>query len=485
MTNSPAEPAETEPVAWSSAPRVSVVMPVKDVEDWISESVYSILSQTMSNLELIIVDDGSADQTLEIVRRLQRDDARVRIVTNLGSGAASARNTGIGAARGTYLAFADGDDIVPSRAYETMLASLDASGSEMVVGNYMILTPQNVWTRQSNLPIYGTPQTAITIAAQPRLLRDRVCWNRLVSRRGWNEAGISFVESPRSNDIVAMVQTYCAFTFDVIPDVVYGYRRRLGTTSISASRLAPSSTIAHLQQELLCIQALERLGDADVIRAYFAGILEHDLWAHGAHLMRMLPRSTPELAPQRELLHEVLTHAPDEALDDLPELKRLSYAFARAQQWNFAAAAASARDYGDDVIAALEGSSLAEFVTSAHELATAVNGVLVDAFRAAGQPVLSYQGRQEITDDDVIRVVDSLREAQRAGVPRNRLTPLEIALISAPIGTDAQALRALCEAEHTASPAPRRTVKSRVAGALRRGRSAASRLRPRSGHQRP
>lgn len=89
-------------------PRVSVIMPVYNVEAYAAEAIRSVLDQTFSDFELIIVDDGGSDASMEICRSFA--DPRITIVSQRNRGLAGARNTGIAAARGEYIALLDSDD---------------------------------------------------------------------------------------------------------------------------------------------------------------------------------------------------------------------------------------------------------------------------------------------------------------------------------------------------------------------------------------
>lgn len=89
-------------------PVVSVIMPVYNVEAFVAEAVESVLCQTLEEIELVIVDDGSQDDSIAICRA--SNDPRIRIVTQRNRGLAAARNTGIAAARGQFIAFLDSDD---------------------------------------------------------------------------------------------------------------------------------------------------------------------------------------------------------------------------------------------------------------------------------------------------------------------------------------------------------------------------------------
>ncbi|WP_018878409.1 glycosyltransferase [Thioalkalivibrio sp. ALE28] len=102
-----ANPAEA-PRASSSVPRVSVVMPAFNTAAYIAESIDSVLEQDYPNLELIVVDDGSTDGTVEIIRGY---GDQLTLLTQQNQGAAVARNAGIAAATGEYIAFIDSDDI--------------------------------------------------------------------------------------------------------------------------------------------------------------------------------------------------------------------------------------------------------------------------------------------------------------------------------------------------------------------------------------
>ena len=90
---------------------VSVIMPAFNSEVYISEAIQSVVQQTYPHLELIVVDDGSTDKTREIVDGYMRGDSRIRYIHQKNSGPAAARNRGIQAARGKYVAFLDSDDI--------------------------------------------------------------------------------------------------------------------------------------------------------------------------------------------------------------------------------------------------------------------------------------------------------------------------------------------------------------------------------------
>ena len=111
-------------------PKISIIIPLYNGAKFITPTLRTLLSSTYSNLELIVVDDGSTDNSLQLCKELSKVDARIHVYTKENGGVASARNFGISKATGKYLGFCDQDDIVVREAYEKMLTSLEKEGSD-------------------------------------------------------------------------------------------------------------------------------------------------------------------------------------------------------------------------------------------------------------------------------------------------------------------------------------------------------------------
>ncbi len=105
---------------------ISVVMPVYNVEKYVAESIQSVLNQSYENFELIIVDDGGQDKSIDICH--QFDDPRIRIISQNNRGLAGARNSGINAAKGRYIAFLDSDDLWHKDKLSLHKIHLDSNG---------------------------------------------------------------------------------------------------------------------------------------------------------------------------------------------------------------------------------------------------------------------------------------------------------------------------------------------------------------------
>lgn len=114
-------------------PKVSIIVPVYNAEKYLQECVDSILTQTLSDLELILVDDGSTDSSPALCDQYAAQDARVKVIHKSNGRAASARNAGLRAATGEYVAFVDSDDWISPDMYEKMLQT----GADVTLCDYV------------------------------------------------------------------------------------------------------------------------------------------------------------------------------------------------------------------------------------------------------------------------------------------------------------------------------------------------------------
>lgn len=123
-----------------SLPLISIVVPVYKAQDYLEECIESLRAQTYTNMEIILVDDGSPDKSGELCDRLAEKDARIRVIHQQNQGASAARNHGIQSARGELLLLVDADDTVFPEYVETLYREMD--GQDMVICGYRICYPK-------------------------------------------------------------------------------------------------------------------------------------------------------------------------------------------------------------------------------------------------------------------------------------------------------------------------------------------------------
>ena len=174
------------------------MVPVYNVEEFLETCLDSLLAQTFTDFEAILVDDGSTDHSAEIAHRYAERDSRFRIVTQENGGLSKARNTGADAANGEFLVFLDSDDALPPNAYELLVGALDETGSDFATGNVHRLT--RFATFQSPFLAKTFPETRLKthVTKFRPLLADRPAWNKLWRRSFWDANGFRFPEGRRT-----------------------------------------------------------------------------------------------------------------------------------------------------------------------------------------------------------------------------------------------------------------------------------------------
>lgn len=330
------EPAPVMEQPEPGAIDVSVIIPTYNVVSFIDELLDSIRSAVGVRLEIIVVDDGSDDGTWQRLMAHSEADARVRAVRSLGRGGGQARNVGIELARGEYLAFADGDDLIPPRAYERMLELARRSSADVVSGNYLKFFATHTWDAGPGFNgAYSLPVERVGIEQHPQLARHRAVWNRLVRREHWLQNALPFPGVPRSNDIVAMMSVLLSAESHAVTSVpVYVYRDRPGTGSMTAAGGSVDYTVSYFYEEAVCAVLVAQRGSDSVAREYWTMVLMVDAW--GNILKYVGQRSKDRLADERvaRQIALLLSRAPRDLFHAIPADRQMVWALAASGRFD-------------------------------------------------------------------------------------------------------------------------------------------------------
>jgi CDP-glycerol glycerophosphotransferase len=309
-------------------PRISAVVAVYNVEAYLEECLQSLADQTVGDLQVVIVDDGSTDGSAEIARRFAERDRRFEIVSQANAGLGAARNAGIRAARGQYLSFVDGDDKLPPNAYALLLAALERTGSDFATGNVHRFTAERSWAAPFLRKTFLRPRRRTHVTRFRWLLADRVAWNKLWRRNFWDEQGLRFPERVLHEDIPVVIPAhFLARSVDVIRRPVYFYRvREDGELSITQRRAEPAT----LRARVAALEAVERFlvrdGPPGAMRWYAESVVEEDLLYH----LDVLDVADDEYrALFLELANAFLDRAGPGVEDPLPAIQRLKWQLVR------------------------------------------------------------------------------------------------------------------------------------------------------------
>lgn len=127
--------------------KVSIIVPVYNVRNYIEKCIDSLISQTYSNLEIILVDDGSTDGSEKVCDVFEKKDCRVKVIHKKNGGQSEARNMGLDIASGDYITFVDSDDYVTNNYIEFLLDLLVSNDADISIGSYTYVTSQIVKSR--------------------------------------------------------------------------------------------------------------------------------------------------------------------------------------------------------------------------------------------------------------------------------------------------------------------------------------------------
>ena len=231
---------------------LSVVSPVYNGAKYLEPFLRSVLQQSFPHFELIMVDDGSTDSSIEIIKTYQKKDSRIHLIGQNHKGAGSARNFGLSRAKGQYIIFLDCDDWFSEDFFKTMIDRIEADQSDIAICEFFSYNQQTGEMGKSAIP-----ETRNQKIERTNLVFDIFApnpWTKLYRISFLKKKELLFQEIPSCNDwSFAYTSLACAEKISVIRKPLVYYRTKT-TTSISSYRYKRTKDIVwaikHLRQEL-------------------------------------------------------------------------------------------------------------------------------------------------------------------------------------------------------------------------------------------
>ncbi|MBD2028357.1 glycosyltransferase [Leptolyngbya sp. FACHB-711] len=265
--------------------KVSVVLPVFNAENFIAKSVRSILNQTFTNFEFLIIDDGSTDRTFDIIRSLENEDSRIRIFRTSNRGIVDALNFGILHSSGKYIARMDADDIALPQRFEKQVDFLDKNSNYVIVGNSIGAIDQrgrflgNFITGQLGPFSPGEDEVSRILNVGAFLLHPTVMYRKDVALRigGYRKEYEWIEDADFYNRIIKEGFAYC------LPEVLLHYRVHL--KSVTRTKSHTQQILKHKlavemggSKSLLLSEGIEKFSDTEASQEYQLNFLRQ--WSY-------------------------------------------------------------------------------------------------------------------------------------------------------------------------------------------------------------
>ncbi|MFF9769681.1 glycosyltransferase family 2 protein [Streptomyces sp. NPDC014636] len=386
-----------------TSPDVTVTVIVYNDAARLPRAVASLLAQTHGNIEIVISDDHSTDETPAVARELVAQDPRVRYIRlpeNSG-GCSAPRNRAIEIARAPYLMFLDSDDELSPRAVELLLAAHREREVDFTMGAVRRVRVDN-GRRTTWMPhVVAERRTVEGIEADPRLLFEHLSTSKMYARAFLDRHQLRFPEGIHYEDQLFSAQAYClAKAFTIIPDPVYVWYIEPFAAAASASISNQRHKISNVRDRV----HVQRLIDDFLVSSGHAGLREDKDYKFLKHDFRMyagdLPYRDEEwLASFADLMNPYLDTLSPGAYDRLPRAERVVLELLR--DGRTAEARVAARGLGHGVAprqVTTDGTGAAYWGDSAPSTDRARRELDVSDLELDTRPFPTAQFRHEITE---------------------------------------------------------------------------------------
>ena len=200
------------------APKISIIMPIYNAGEYLAPAIQSVQAQTMSDFELILVDDGSTDTSAAVCDHYAAEDSRIRVIHRPNSGISATRNSGIDAALGEYVGFMDADDLLHPDTLKDNYALITQQGADWLkFGKYEVAMEGTRILNQKEQPLTEAIYEGSEITGNLLKLQAEgamsIVWNSLVDRQTLCDSGIrfdtSFVSTHEDVDFCERLAGFC------------------------------------------------------------------------------------------------------------------------------------------------------------------------------------------------------------------------------------------------------------------------------------
>ena len=283
------------------APLLSIIVPVYKVENYLPKCIDSILAQTFTDFELILVDDGSPDDCPALCDATAEKDARVRVIHQKNGGLSAARNAGLDAARGAWIGFVDSDDYIEPEMYEVLYQAVQSTGADLALCDYAEVDEAGKPCPPMHVSLSEGELTGQKLLKRASGLMVQLAWNKLYRRAIFTQ--LRYPEGKLNEDLFLIPEVCLQIQKAVVvPKALYYYVQRGG------SIMSGNKTLRHFD----AAEAAQRYWDCLVENAAYDALANAAKFTMGSvsrvyrqlsPALRKAPRSREMLRMQFEVVN--------------------------------------------------------------------------------------------------------------------------------------------------------------------------------------
>lgn len=259
---------------------ISVIIPIFNDQDFLGSSLKSLIEQTYEAFEVICIDDGSTDISLEIAKDFSKKDSRIKVFTKPNGGVSSARNLGLSLAKGEFIFFMDGDDVLPPNALKVLVTLINKEKVDAVVGQIEVTYEAHSELKESDSSYYKIEREGVFKVKDSLIDSFHSSSCGILFRRKIIESnGLRYPEGLHYEDaywhwVYFSKSQFIYFT----KDIVYNYVRHRSSIMSSTFEGKEGLAIQHLLIGEAILEFWEKEGDLEKHSAISSRLLETYFW---------------------------------------------------------------------------------------------------------------------------------------------------------------------------------------------------------------
>ena len=309
-------------------PKISVIIPVYNTENYLEECLDSILNQTFKEFEVICIEDKSTDNSANILKDYAEKDERVKIIFNEENiGQAESRNKGIEEACGEYISFIDSDDKIDLEAYEKLYNFSKESNQDLILFDTVRYGDKGeIWPSTLHIKsIQGEKIEKTNILEHEEFIYDTGPWNKLIKTSFLKNSNIRFINKLYEDLLFSMELFISTNSVGVYPEVKYYWRKRRNKLNKSVTQ--DRTNIKNIKDRIFIINEIWDLFDSSekykcLLNPYYCKLLDIDFRVY----INQIDKGDEEY--RHLILNEIkpmLKEIPEEAFECLNSQEKLRY----------------------------------------------------------------------------------------------------------------------------------------------------------------